>query len=148
MAVRLSAFNPWKVPGTHFCYRLSQPQCHSAAGRIGLIETIHHRDSNQRPSGLWHRASTNYATACPICPLKRAKCFWYYAVGLRLCSRLLIRYVQPNPLQLLGSIASREIHPLLDIGSIEYWGFWNKNWTRSHLLHTLYIPRLYPAPNN
>jgi len=25
---------PGNIPGTHFCYRLSQPQCHSAAGRI------------------------------------------------------------------------------------------------------------------
>jgi hypothetical protein len=23
-----------KIPGTHFCYRLSRPQGHSAAGRI------------------------------------------------------------------------------------------------------------------
>jgi hypothetical protein len=29
-----SALNPRKIPGTHFCYRLSQPQGHSAAGRI------------------------------------------------------------------------------------------------------------------
>ena len=25
---------PGNIPGTHFCQRLSQPQCHSAAGRI------------------------------------------------------------------------------------------------------------------
>ena len=25
---------PGNIPGTHFCYRLSQPQGHSAAGRI------------------------------------------------------------------------------------------------------------------
>jgi hypothetical protein len=24
---------PGNIPGTHFCYRLSQPQVHSAAGR-------------------------------------------------------------------------------------------------------------------
>jgi hypothetical protein len=40
MAVRLSALSaccsfPFrKIPGTHFCQRLSQPQGHSAAGRI------------------------------------------------------------------------------------------------------------------
>jgi hypothetical protein len=27
-------FSPWKIPGTHFCYRLSRPQGPSAAGRI------------------------------------------------------------------------------------------------------------------
>jgi len=25
---------PGNIPGTHFCYTLSQPQSHSAAGRI------------------------------------------------------------------------------------------------------------------
>jgi hypothetical protein len=44
MAVRLSdlragrAFPPRNLPGTHFCYRLSRPQGHSAAGRIRSIE--------------------------------------------------------------------------------------------------------------
>jgi hypothetical protein len=44
MAVRLSALRagrpltPRKIPGTHFCYRLSRPQGHSAAGRIRSIE--------------------------------------------------------------------------------------------------------------
>jgi hypothetical protein len=47
MAVRLStlragrALPPSNLPGTHFCYRLSRPQGHSAAGRIRLIEKIH-----------------------------------------------------------------------------------------------------------
>jgi len=27
-------YPPEYIPGTHFCYRLSQPQDHSAAGRI------------------------------------------------------------------------------------------------------------------
>jgi hypothetical protein len=45
MAVRLSALRagsplpPRKIPGTHFCQRLSRPQGHnSAAGRIRSIE--------------------------------------------------------------------------------------------------------------
>jgi hypothetical protein len=44
MAVRLTAlcagrnFTPWKIPGTHFCLRLSRPQGHSAAGRIKSTE--------------------------------------------------------------------------------------------------------------
>jgi len=28
---------PGNIPGTHFCYRLSRPQGHSAAGRIMSI---------------------------------------------------------------------------------------------------------------
>jgi hypothetical protein len=33
-------FTPRKILGTHFCYRLSRRQGHSAAGRIGLIEEM------------------------------------------------------------------------------------------------------------
>jgi hypothetical protein len=45
---------PGNIPGTHFCWRLSQPQNHSAAGRIMSMKKIqwHHRESNLRPSGL------------------------------------------------------------------------------------------------
>jgi hypothetical protein len=44
MAVRLSALRagrplpPRKIPGTHFCYRMSRLQGHSAAGKIRSIE--------------------------------------------------------------------------------------------------------------
>jgi hypothetical protein len=31
-------FTPKKIPGTHFCYRLSRPQDHGAAGRIRSIK--------------------------------------------------------------------------------------------------------------
>jgi hypothetical protein len=36
--MRRQPFTPRKIPGTHFCYRLSQPQGHSAAGRVRSIE--------------------------------------------------------------------------------------------------------------
>jgi hypothetical protein len=35
---RRPPFTLRKIPGTHFCYRLSQSQGHSAAGRIRSIE--------------------------------------------------------------------------------------------------------------
>jgi hypothetical protein len=44
MLVRLSALrvcralHPRKIPGTHFCQGLSQPQNHSAAGSIGKLK--------------------------------------------------------------------------------------------------------------
>jgi hypothetical protein len=47
MAARLSALRagrplpPRKILGTHFCYRLSQPQGHSAAGRIRSVGKIY-----------------------------------------------------------------------------------------------------------
>jgi hypothetical protein len=35
---RRPPFTPRNIHGTHFCYRLSRPQGHSAAGRIMSIE--------------------------------------------------------------------------------------------------------------
>jgi hypothetical protein len=35
---RQSPFNPRKIPATHFCYRLSGPQGHSAAGKVRSSE--------------------------------------------------------------------------------------------------------------
>jgi hypothetical protein len=35
---RRPPFTPRKIPGTHFCQRLSRLQGHSAAGRIRSIE--------------------------------------------------------------------------------------------------------------
>jgi hypothetical protein len=67
-------FTPRKIPGSHFCLRMSRPQGHSAARSIRYIEKIHLiRDSNRRPSGLWHIASANYATACPPVSLNQYK---------------------------------------------------------------------------
>jgi len=45
---------PRNAPGTHFCYRLSRPQGHSAIGRILCRWKIHWHQlgSNQRPSDL------------------------------------------------------------------------------------------------
>jgi hypothetical protein len=31
-------YPPGDTPGTHFCYRLSRPQGHSAAGKINLLK--------------------------------------------------------------------------------------------------------------
>jgi hypothetical protein len=54
MAVRLSAlrdgrppFTPRKIPGTHFCQRLSRPQGHIAAGRIRSIEKSNYLIGNR-----------------------------------------------------------------------------------------------------
>jgi len=38
---------PWNVPGTHFCKRLSQPQGHSAAGRIMSMKNSNDTIGNQ-----------------------------------------------------------------------------------------------------
>jgi hypothetical protein len=38
---RRPPFTARKIPGTHFCSRLSRPQGHSAAGRIRSIEKSH-----------------------------------------------------------------------------------------------------------
>jgi hypothetical protein len=57
--VRLSAlrtshlYPPANIPGSHFCYRLSQPQSHSVVGSI-VNEKFqwHHRESYPWPSSL------------------------------------------------------------------------------------------------
>jgi hypothetical protein len=36
--MRWPSFTPMMIPGTHFCWRPSRPQGHSAAGRIRPIE--------------------------------------------------------------------------------------------------------------
>ena len=40
-------YSPGDTPGTHFCYRLSRPQGHSAAGRVTSI-----KNSNDT---IWNR---------------------------------------------------------------------------------------------
>jgi hypothetical protein len=40
-------FNPRKIPGTHFYWRLSRPQGHSAAGRIRSIEQFDYLVGNR-----------------------------------------------------------------------------------------------------
>ena len=51
---------PGNNPGTHFCYRLSRPQVHSAIGKVLCQWKIHWHQlgSNQRPSDLWHSTLT------------------------------------------------------------------------------------------
>jgi hypothetical protein len=40
-------FTPRKIPGTHFCYRLSRPQSHSAPGRIKSTEKSNYLVGNR-----------------------------------------------------------------------------------------------------
>jgi hypothetical protein len=51
-------FTSRKIPGTHFCSRLSRPQGHSEAGRIRLIEKSNDLIGNR----------TRYFLACSIVP--------------------------------------------------------------------------------
>jgi hypothetical protein len=45
--MRRPPFTPRKIPGTHFCWRLSRPQGHSAAGRIWPIEKFNDNIRNR-----------------------------------------------------------------------------------------------------
>jgi hypothetical protein len=71
MMVRLSALRDGrplplrKITGTHFCWSMSRPQGHSAAGRIRSIEKFNDTIVN-RSSDItaYNSASINYATAC------------------------------------------------------------------------------------
>ena len=59
--------SPGDISGTHFCYKLSRPQGHGAAGMIRSMKNSSdpQRESNPRPSGLERSASSNCATADP-----------------------------------------------------------------------------------
>jgi hypothetical protein len=58
MAVRLTDITLRMTPGTHFCWRLSRLQGHSAAGRIRSIEKSNDHIGNR----------TRYLPACRIVP--------------------------------------------------------------------------------
>jgi hypothetical protein len=49
---RRPPFTPRKIPGTHFCCRLSRPQGHSAAGKIRSIEKSM-ISSGIKPATFW-----------------------------------------------------------------------------------------------
>ena len=57
---------PGIIPGTHFCYRLSRPQGHSAAGRIMPMKngTIGNRTRNTPACSAV--PPPNCATVCPL----------------------------------------------------------------------------------
>jgi hypothetical protein len=55
---RRPPFTPRKIPGTHLCWRLSQPQGHSEAGRIRSIEKSNDLIGNR----------TSHIPACRIVP--------------------------------------------------------------------------------
>jgi hypothetical protein len=64
--MRRPPFTPRKIPGTHFCYRLSRPQRHSAAGEIR---------SNEKSNGLngnRNRELPAYSTVPQAITLPRA----------------------------------------------------------------------------
>jgi hypothetical protein len=50
-------FTPNIIPGTHYCWRLRQPQVHSTAGRIRSIE---------KSNDIWNR--TRDLLVCSIVP--------------------------------------------------------------------------------
>jgi len=68
--VRLSAlrtgrlYPPGNIPGTHFCYRLSQPQSHSATGRIMSMKNSNDTIGN-RIHALPACSAVPQPTACP-----------------------------------------------------------------------------------
>jgi hypothetical protein len=64
---------PGNIPGTHFCYRLSQPKGHSAAGRIMSIKNSSDTMGN-RTRALPARSAVSQQTALP----RALKGFIYY----------------------------------------------------------------------
>jgi len=76
MLVRLSAlrtgrlYPPGNIPGTHLCQRLSQPQGHSAAGRITCMSINNSNDSiGNRARDLPASNAVPQPTAPPCAPV-------------------------------------------------------------------------------
>jgi len=71
--IRLSAvrtgrlYPPGNIPGTHFCYRLSQPQGHSAAGRIMSMKNSNNNIGN-RTHDIPAFSAVPQPTALPSAP--------------------------------------------------------------------------------
>jgi hypothetical protein len=59
---------PWDIPSTHFCYRLSQPQGHSAAGRIMSMKNSNDTIGN-RTRDLPACSAVPQPTALPRAPI-------------------------------------------------------------------------------
>jgi hypothetical protein len=55
----------FSVSGTHFCLRLSEPQCLVRPKGLGKFKNSHHRESNPRPPGLQHSALTTTLPSVP-----------------------------------------------------------------------------------
>jgi hypothetical protein len=63
--------SPRKIPGTHFCYRLSVPQDHSGAGSIRSIEEF--SDLGIRTRDLPARSIMSQPTTLPRAPAVNLK---------------------------------------------------------------------------
>ena len=76
--VRLSAlgtsrlYRPGNIPGTHFCQRLSQPQCHSAAGGIMSMKNSNGTIGN-RTRDLPICSAVSQPTGSPCTPISLYK---------------------------------------------------------------------------
>ena len=63
-------YPPGNIPGTHFCYRLSRPQGHSAAGRIMLMKNCNDNIGN-RTRDLPACSAVHQPTAPPRAPVNK-----------------------------------------------------------------------------
>jgi hypothetical protein len=61
-------YAPEIIPGTHFCYRLSRPQSHSAAGSIMSMKNA--SNNGNRTRDLSACSTVPQPTAPPRTPLK------------------------------------------------------------------------------
>jgi hypothetical protein len=100
-------FTPRKIPGTHYCQRLSRPQGHSATGKITSIEKSNDLIGNRtrylpacsiQPHGLiiilFHSLSfvsfyfsfCSFSSCISSSPLSRSSIFIFTFISFSLCS--------------------------------------------------------------
>jgi len=97
-------YPPENIPGTHFCWRLNRPQCHSVAGMIMSMknsnDTIGDRTRDLPAWGAGSNLGPRKPTVLKMLPVNWDFCFWDLQVHR--CRHNLIRaelpaYFAANP---------------------------------------------------
>ena len=106
--VRLSAlrtgrlFSPGNTPGTHLCWRLSQPQGHSAAGKITSMKNSSDTNGN-RTRDLPARSAVSQPTAPPrvrvwVYPKSSSPCWYIHSADICTTDRVNPAQFNQNPI--------------------------------------------------
>jgi hypothetical protein len=115
MAVKLSALRagrplpPRKIPGTQFCYRLSRPQGHSAAGRMKPIEKSNNLIGN-RNRDLPACSVVPQPTTLPRAPLQNRLIYYWGGGSWVLSFRIIMPYSPFRVNWRFGGTSCRHLH--------------------------------------
>ena len=112
---------PGNTPGTHFCYRLSRPQGHSATGKILSMknsnDTSWDRTSDlpicsTTPRYRFHIMTTNFLFSCGIAVFSNGLNFLVIMPQSRSALMILM-----TPVNMIRDMNNFQIHIILHLGS-------------------------------